>query len=121
MTSANSCCRPSAARRWPPLNGQPSNSFVVGPVGCQWIWTACRAAMPLVRGAPKKGPGGGYTLEGRRQPGGPRRRGRGVSDHATDLATETFIAYRNLLFTVAYEMLGSAADAEDVLQETWLR
>jgi RNA polymerase sigma-70 factor (ECF subfamily) len=39
----------------------------------------------------------------------------------TDLATETFVAHRNLLFTVAYEMLGSAADAEDVLQETWLR
>jgi RNA polymerase sigma-70 factor (TIGR02957 family) len=36
-------------------------------------------------------------------------------------ATETFLAHRNLLFTVAYEMLGSAADAEDVLQETWLR
>ncbi|MFD9409037.1 RNA polymerase sigma-70 factor [Streptomyces sp. NPDC059989] len=36
-------------------------------------------------------------------------------------ATETFTAHRNLLFTVAYEMLGSAADAEDVLQETWLR
>src|SRR3984893_736757 len=29
--------------------------------------------------------------------------------------------HRNVLFTVAYEMLGSAADAEDVLQETWLR
>ncbi|MGK5543902.1 RNA polymerase sigma-70 factor [Streptomyces sp. URMC 127] len=39
----------------------------------------------------------------------------------TDPATETFVAHRNLLFTVAYEMLGSAADAEDVLQETWLR
>ncbi|MBB6548464.1 RNA polymerase sigma-70 factor [Nonomuraea rubra] len=39
----------------------------------------------------------------------------------TDSATETFVAHRNLLFTVAYEMLGSAADAEDVLQETWLR
>ncbi|WP_394831220.1 RNA polymerase sigma-70 factor [Pendulispora rubella] len=38
-----------------------------------------------------------------------------------DLATEMFVRYRNLLFTVAYEMLGSAADAEDVLQETWLR
>ncbi|MCX5196035.1 RNA polymerase sigma-70 factor [Streptomyces sp. NBC_00249] len=38
-----------------------------------------------------------------------------------DQATDTFVAHRNLLFTVAYEMLGSAADAEDVLQETWLR
>ncbi|WP_424708246.1 RNA polymerase sigma-70 factor [Kitasatospora acidiphila] len=36
-------------------------------------------------------------------------------------ATETFIAHRNLLFTVAYELLGLAADAEDALQETWLR
>ncbi|MEU9730874.1 RNA polymerase sigma-70 factor [Streptomyces sp. NPDC048002] len=44
-----------------------------------------------------------------------------MSDHATDPATEAFVAHRNLLFTVAYEMLGSAADAEDVLQETWLR
>ncbi len=38
-----------------------------------------------------------------------------------DAATQAFVGYRNLLFTVAYEMLGSAADAEDVLQETWLR
>ena len=44
-----------------------------------------------------------------------------MSDHATDPATEAFLAHRNLLFTVAYELLGSAADAEDVLQETWLR
>jgi RNA polymerase sigma-70 factor (ECF subfamily) len=42
-------------------------------------------------------------------------------DSAVDSATEAFVAHRNLLFTVAYEMLGSAADAEDVLQETWLR
>jgi len=38
-----------------------------------------------------------------------------------DSATEAFVAHRNLLFTVAYEMLGSATDAEDVLQEAWLR
>ncbi|MER6814758.1 RNA polymerase sigma-70 factor [Spirillospora sp. NPDC000708] len=44
-----------------------------------------------------------------------------TDDHATDAATDAFVAHRNLLFTVAYEMLGSAADAEDVLQETWLR
>src|ERR1035438_9775192 len=38
-----------------------------------------------------------------------------------DPATTAFLVHRNLLFTVAYEMLGSAADAEDVLQETSLR
>ncbi|MEV6286682.1 RNA polymerase sigma-70 factor [Kribbella sp. NPDC051770] len=40
---------------------------------------------------------------------------------ALDPATEAFVTHRNLLFTIAYEMLGSAADSEDVLQETWLR
>ncbi|MFJ4472366.1 RNA polymerase sigma-70 factor [Streptomyces sp. NPDC089424] len=47
--------------------------------------------------------------------------GRTAGGGRTDPATEAFVAHRNLLFTVAYEMLGSAADAEDVLQETWLR
>ncbi|MFI7708572.1 RNA polymerase sigma-70 factor [Nonomuraea sp. NPDC049480] len=50
---------------------------------------------------------------------GPLARGSRM-DSAMDPATEAFLAHRNLLFTVAYEMLGSAADAEDVLQETWL-
>src|SRR6516162_7801739 len=49
------------------------------------------------------------------------RRGSGSRGGRPDPATEAFLAHRNLLFTVAYEMLGSAADAEDVLQETWLR
>ncbi|MEU7576491.1 RNA polymerase sigma-70 factor [Streptomyces sp. NPDC041068] len=44
-----------------------------------------------------------------------------TDDRRSDGVTEAFVAHRNLLFTVAYEMLGSAADAEDVLQETWLR
>jgi RNA polymerase sigma-70 factor (TIGR02957 family) len=34
---------------------------------------------------------------------------------------DPFVSHRGLLFTVAYEMLGSAADAEDGVQETWLR
>lgn len=37
------------------------------------------------------------------------------------MTDDPFTAHRSLLFTVAYEMLGSAADADDVVQETWLR
>ena len=34
---------------------------------------------------------------------------------------DPFVTHRGLLFTVSYEMLGSATDAEDVVQDTWLR
>jgi RNA polymerase sigma-70 factor (ECF subfamily) len=37
------------------------------------------------------------------------------------MTDDPFITHRGLLFTVAYEMLGSAGDAEDVVQETWMR
>jgi len=42
---------------------------------------------------------------------------------ATSIDSTVFplITHRSLLFTVAYEMLDSAADAEDVVQESWLR
>ena len=39
----------------------------------------------------------------------------------TPSTVDPFVEHRSLLFTVAYEMLGSAADAEDVVQESWLR
>ncbi|MFI9246326.1 RNA polymerase sigma-70 factor [Streptomyces sp. NPDC053086] len=38
-----------------------------------------------------------------------------------DLATDVFEAHRPLLTGVAYRMLGRVADAEDVVQEAWLR
>jgi RNA polymerase sigma-70 factor (TIGR02957 family) len=34
---------------------------------------------------------------------------------------DPFLVHRSLLFTVAYEMLGAATEAEDVVQETWIR
>ncbi|MBW3665812.1 MAG: RNA polymerase sigma-70 factor [Actinobacteria bacterium] len=37
------------------------------------------------------------------------------------MTEDPFVTHRSLLFAVAYEMLSSAADAEDVVQETWLR
>ncbi|MGA5564431.1 RNA polymerase sigma-70 factor [Streptomyces platensis] len=37
------------------------------------------------------------------------------------MAEDAFTEHRPLLFTLAYEILGSAADAEDVLQESYLR
>ena len=37
-----------------------------------------------------------------------------------DTATQVFNDHRELLFSVVYNILGSVADTEDVLQETWL-
>lgn len=38
----------------------------------------------------------------------------------SDASTQTFATHRELLFSIVYSMLGSVADTEDVLQETWL-
>jgi RNA polymerase sigma-70 factor (ECF subfamily) len=47
--------------------------------------------------------------------------GRGEPQNEESRAsTEVFVSYRELLFSVVYNMLGSVADTEDVLQETWL-
>jgi RNA polymerase sigma-70 factor (TIGR02957 family) len=42
-----------------------------------------------------------------------------IGEHAD--AAEAFEEHRGLLFSVAYRMLGTVADAEDVVQDAWLR
>lgn len=49
------------------------------------------------------------------------RHRRPATARSLGVVTNPFVTHRGLLFTVAYEMLGSAADAEDVVQEAWLR
>jgi RNA polymerase sigma factor (sigma-70 family) len=41
-------------------------------------------------------------------------------DTREDTATQVFADHRELLFSVVYNLLGSVADTEDVLQDTWL-
>jgi RNA polymerase sigma-70 factor (ECF subfamily) len=43
------------------------------------------------------------------------------NDPEIPIRLATFDQYRSLLFSVAYRMLGSVADAEDMLQETFIR
>jgi RNA polymerase sigma-70 factor, ECF subfamily len=44
-----------------------------------------------------------------------------LNDPESPIRLATFDQYRSLLFSVAYRMLGSVADAEDMLQETFIR
>ncbi|MFF4896212.1 RNA polymerase sigma-70 factor [Streptomyces sp. NPDC001068] len=43
------------------------------------------------------------------------------SPDSLDQATKEFVAARPQLFGIAYRVLGSAAEAEDVVQEAWMR
>jgi RNA polymerase sigma-70 factor (ECF subfamily) len=43
------------------------------------------------------------------------------ASRSAPIAAEAFEEWRSLLFGIAYRMLGSAADAEDVVQDTYLR
>lgn len=44
-----------------------------------------------------------------------------VQADTTDESTRTFLAHRDLLVAVAYRILGSRSDADDVVQDAWLR
>ena len=41
--------------------------------------------------------------------------------NALDRATSAFLSVRSRLFGIAYRMLGTAAEAEDIVQDVWLR
>ncbi|GAA4089846.1 RNA polymerase sigma-70 factor [Actinomadura miaoliensis] len=44
-----------------------------------------------------------------------------AAEHADGATTRLFEEHRGLLFSVAYRMLGTVADAEDAVQDAWLR
>ena len=52
----------------------------------------------------------------------------GIGDHSSNMKAcgfddglSAFVAVRSRLFGIAYRMLGSAAEAEDIVQDVWLR
>jgi RNA polymerase sigma-70 factor (ECF subfamily) len=45
----------------------------------------------------------------------------GAQPGTLDQATKDFLSARSRLFGIAYRVLGSAVEAEDIVQETWLR
>lgn len=45
----------------------------------------------------------------------------GAQPGTLDQATNDFLSARSRLFGIAYRVLGSAVEAEDIVQETWLR
>jgi DNA-directed RNA polymerase specialized sigma24 family protein len=47
-------------------------------------------------------------------------RAAGETTSALHAATASFAEHSELLFSVAYHLLGTVADTEDVLQDTWL-
>src|SRR5689334_6568300 len=101
----------------PPAAGRPGRSCRY-PLTCPGGQDGCRDTRRDDRGCHKTLGTGVLCAAGSRA----NRQEPAMSESGRmDSATEEFVAHRNLLFTVAYEMLGSAADAEDVLQETWLR
>jgi RNA polymerase sigma-70 factor (ECF subfamily) len=44
-----------------------------------------------------------------------------IDSSSLESATSLFLDSRSKLFGVAYRMLGTVAEAEDIVQETWLR
>ncbi len=85
---------------------------------------AAEAAAPSVPEAAL--PGSATEPGGTGQPGPAgqltaRAATRTIAEEATvEQVTEEFLAHRELLFSIVYNLLGSVADTEDVLQDSWL-
>src|SRR3954452_2108758 len=79
-------------------------------------------AIPVQQGPGPAQPGLLGPLRGALDAGaGGRGPGRGVMTSGAGDPLAAFDRHRRLLFGVAYQMLGSVADAEDTVQDAWLR
>ena len=77
----------------------------------------CKGTVNVLRKEARK-PGSYFWIKGGNAAGA---RGGADAVTATDEHAERFTLLRPLLFTIAYEILGSATEADDVLQDSYLR
>jgi RNA polymerase sigma-70 factor (TIGR02957 family) len=68
-----------------------------------------------------KAAGLAYAASGSAPPGQPRGKGPHSMQTTLDDAAEIFAEVRPRLFGIAYRMLGTVTDAEDLVQEVWIR
>ena len=80
----------------------------------------CKGTVAFLAREARK-PGSYFWLKGGKRAGAAGERGQRCRVDDTDEHAERFTLLRPLLFTIAYEILGSATESDDVLQESYLR
>ena len=97
------------------------NFYIGGRIGASIKEAICKGTLWGIRREARK-PGSPFWFKGGQRPEQPAFAGGGHGTvTTTDEHAERFTLLRPLLFTIVYEILGSATESDDVLQDSYLR
>ena len=114
--------RRAATIQWAHKDDSPVNFYTGGRLGAAIKEAVCKGTLWGIRREARK-PGSIFWLKGGKRPSSSRCSfpgGHGIVT-TTDEHAERFTHLRPLLFTIVYEILGSATESDDVLQDSYLR